>query len=35
MCELPKVYNPVDYEQKIYGLWEKAGAFALRKKPLR
>jgi valyl-tRNA synthetase len=25
--ELPKSYNPQDYEDKIYKLWEKSGAF--------
>lgn len=25
--DLPKAYNPQDYEKKIYKLWEKSGAF--------
>lgn len=26
--QLPKVYNPKEYESDIYALWEKSGAFA-------
>jgi valyl-tRNA synthetase len=29
--ELPKTYNPADYENKIYQAWETGGFFAPKK----
>ena len=26
--ELPKTYAPLEFENRIYGMWEEAGAFA-------